>query len=75
MWIFVGYPSNILGYPSNTVITLPRRNYDSSLIPPVPPPPVDNVFNSILTKNIIKHKRCRICLELGVYMCYFIFYG
>ena len=28
VWILLGYPSNILGYPIqvNTVITLPRRN-------------------------------------------------
>ena len=43
----------------NTVITLPRRNLYASPIPPGPSP-LDNFFNSHLTKNISEHKRCRI---------------
>ena len=60
MWILLGYPSNILGYilgyQVNTVITLPRGNYDGSPIPP----PVNNFFNIHLTKNNIVHNRGRI---------------
>ena len=56
----------------NTEITLPRCNYDSSLITPGPPP-VDNFFTLHLTKNIIEHKRCSI-LEWVVYLSYFRFY-
>ena len=34
VWILLGYPRNILDIQVNTVIALPRGNYDSFPIPP-----------------------------------------
>ena len=59
VWILLGYPSNILGYPSEYC------KYTSMMklgwFPHSPqPPPVGNFFNIHLTKIIIEHKRSEI---------------
>ena len=68
VWILLGYPSNILGYPINT------GNYTSKKklgrFPTIPrPPPVSNFFNIHLKKNIIQYKSCRIRFYSGLYTC------
>ena len=66
MWLLLGYPSNIIGYPSK------YWSYTSTTklgwLPHSPlSPPVDNFFNIHFTKNIIEHKRCRIRFYNGLY--------
>ena len=65
VWLLLGYPSNILGYPSK------YWNYTSHTKFGQFPhsPPVDNLFTLHLTKNIIEHKRCIILFQNGLYTC------
>ena len=51
VWILLGYLSNILLYPSKYCNYTSKNKFH---------PFMDNFYNSLLTKNIIEHKRCKI---------------
>ena len=63
VWILLGYPSNILGYPGKYCNYISNKKLGR--FPHSPPPPVDNFLNIHLMKNIIEHKRCGICFRMG----------
>ena len=70
VWILLGYPCNVLGYPSKYCNYTSKSKLGRFSHSPKPPhPSVDNFFNSDLTKNILEDKRCSIRFYNGLYTC------
>ena len=68
MWLLLGYPSNILWYPSKYWNYFSKMKLGWFTHSPQSLP-VDIFLNIHLTKNIIEHKRCRIWFLDGLYTC------
>ena len=71
VWILLGYPRNILDIQVNTVITLPRGNYDSF---PTPPPQWITFLIFIPQKILLNIKDVEFDFRLGCILVLFPFF-